>query len=194
MPRISSKTKTASARVPRRQVERRVSAAKSKIVKEENPEEKITVAERKAPTNLYSPKEGRKKISKKVFLISFTVVACLVLAIFVGQSGDGQIDTASKISENAKQIANSNQGQPGGSTEEIVPPPVVPVSKLKGRKVGTENVTQPVPSEVNAESLDTSTSTDTASTSKDAEEKKNSSLESEVTELETEEEVATSTE
>lgn len=163
MPRASSKSDI-SNRAPRRRVEKRVrktSGSKTERVEREEGQDLSRVnAGRKAPMIFSEEKKTKKKIPKKVFLMSLAVVACLVLAIFVGKTDGGQIDTAAKIAENAKTVANSTVEFDEYGNEikrdEIVPPPVVPASRLKPRGVGTAKIESPAPTLAETETSATS--------------------------------------
>ncbi len=180
MPRVSSK-QSVENRAPRRRVEKRVSKVSGRVGSGDKEEKEVVLSSennRKAPAVFSEEKISKKKFPKKVFLLSLTVVACFVLAILIGNSGEGQIDTVAKIAENTKRVANSSVefDEQGNEIkrDEVVPPPVVPASKLKPRGVGTAKIESPKLSEEELGSMATS-SEDGSKNSENREEDKDES-------------------
>lgn len=175
MPKVSIENSSAPKRAPRKRAVRRVVAAGDAPLRRTRvapSREAVDVAPvRRAPTQMVSTE---RKSRTKLYASLAVVVFIAGTATWIGVSDAGQINVDARITEmneRATQNANENQPSTNGETRSVeIPvqntPPVVPVSSLRGRGVGTADVAQPTP-EVVEESA--STTEETTETSTEAE-------------------------
>ncbi len=162
MPKVSTETTEAPKRAPRKRAVRRVVTAGDASVRRTRAtaprEVEDTAPVRRAPTRMVSG-EGKSRTKLYASLGAFIFIAGA--ATWIGISDAGQIDVGARITEmneRAAQNQNEQSEQNGGTQTVEIPvqntPPVVPLSSLRGRGVGTADVEQPTP-EVPPESAST---------------------------------------
>ena len=164
MPKASTETTEAPKRAPRKRAVRRVVAAGDAPVRRTRaaaPRETVEVAPvRKAPARVVE--SPQKKSRTKIYAAIGAFVFVAGAAAWIGVSDAGQINVDARITEvneRAAQNQNEQQSEQGSETQTVeIPvqntPPVVPLSSLRGRGVGTADVEQPAP-EVPPESAST---------------------------------------
>lgn len=162
MPKVSTETTEAPKRAPRKRAVRRVVTAGDASIRRTRAtaprEVEDTAPVRRAPTRMVSG-EGKSRTKLYASLATFIFIAGA--ATWIGISDAGQIDVGARITEvneRAAQNQNEQSEQNGGTQTVEIPvqntPPVVPLSSLRGRGVGTADVEQPTP-EVPPESAST---------------------------------------
>ncbi|HMO77861.1 MAG TPA: hypothetical protein PKA42_00945 [Candidatus Paceibacterota bacterium] len=160
MPRLTNEENVTPEVVPRKRVARRtvtrksVSAAASRGA---------ASSVRRAPTSLPVARSSARP-TKRYAILAAVMVVVVVGAALIGTSDSGVVDVQARIAEKEQNtgranidVSNENDGT------DVVPvqntPPVVPVSMLKGRSVGTAPATQtsPVVEEIGTEGETSST-------------------------------------
>ncbi len=155
MPKVSTETTEAPKRAPRKRAVRRVVSSDDAPVRRTRVtaparEAVETASVRRAPTRMVSTeRKNRNKLYASLAVTVFIAGA----ATWIGVSDAGVIDVDARITEmneRAAQNASENQTDQNGETRSVeIPvqntPPVVPVSSLRGRGVGTAAVEQPAP-------------------------------------------------
>lgn len=171
MPRVLNNSEDTPKRAVRKRAPRRTaskSTASSSRVAEAITERVVSNATRKAPTTVSnSPK---KSSFKKIAVFSGFVLVVFGAAAGIGLSDAGRVDVDNLVNISNQQQANQvnqNSTADQGDGSVTIPvqntPPPVAVSSMRGRGVGSKNVTQPdaVPVEpVEGNSTTTATSTD----------------------------------
>ena len=172
MPKASSETSEAPKRAPRKRAVRRV------VTKSETPVRRTrssavsarevveTAPVRRAPTRTIEVASTKNRT--KLYTVLALIVFIGGAATWIGVSDAGQIDVTARINAENERTAtsptNSEQENNENENESIVvpvqnTPPVVPVTGLSGRGVGTENVVQPVPEPAPEQATTTSETT-----------------------------------
>lgn len=191
MPKVSTETTEAPKRAPRKRAVRRVvtksdaPVRRTRAVSSVSRETSQSAPVRRAPVRVVSTEP---KSNKKLYVVLTTIVFIAGAATWIGVSDAGQIDVNARITEmNEREAAAPNSGTENEPQSVVVPvqntPPVVPVSNLRGRGVGTPSVVQPAP-EVVPEAATTTEATSTEETVVSSQEA--TSEESQVTESSTE--------
>ena len=146
MPRLSNEENITAEAAPRKRVVRRTVVKKSVTTATRAD----TATTRRAPTTIASTTGSSKRSSKRYAILATVMLVVVVGAALIGKSDSGVVDVQARIAEKAQNEGRANvdvnNDNPGS---EVIPvqntPPVVPVSMLKGRGVGTAPVSQPAP-------------------------------------------------
>ncbi len=148
MPRLSNEENPIAEAVPRKRVVRRTVAKKSVTT---TPRVTPSVT-RRAPTTIASTVQSNKRTSKRYAILAVVMLVVVISAALIGNSDSGAVDVQARIAEKEQNEGRANiDVNNDNSGSEVVPvqntPPVVPVSRLKGRGVGTAPAAQPNPAE-----------------------------------------------
>ena len=172
MPKVSTETTETPKRAPRKRAVRRVvtksdaPVRRTRTVSTSSRETTVSSAPRKAPVRVVSSESSTKTNKTKLYVVLTTIVLIGGAATWIGVSDAGQIDVTARLNENNERAANApqNDSQDNDPQSIVVPvqdtPPVVPITSLRGRGVGTPDVAQPTPEPV----PETATSTEATST------------------------------
>lgn len=156
MPKVSTETTEAPKRAPRKRAVRRVVAKSDTPVRRTRSaasvdrETPAVATPRKAPARVLTTEPKAKTNKTKLYVVLASVVLVGGAAMWIGVSDAGQIDVTARINEVNEKAAAAPQAdnQNNESQSIVVPvqdtPPVVPITSLRGRGVGTPDVTQPV--------------------------------------------------
>ena len=168
MPKVSTETTEAVKRAPRKRAVRRVvtkSDTPVKRVRTAAPRTRVEASDapvRKAPARVVEVAEVKSR--KKLYTVLSAVVLVAGAATWIGVSDAGAIDVTARINEVNERAASAPRADESEDTTQsiVVPvqntPPVVEVSNLRRRGVGTADVAQPTtePAVVTEETATTS--------------------------------------
>jgi len=144
MPRLDNEEKTITESSPRKRAPRRAVSKKSVG---QTPRA-ATTANRRAPTSLTtSVTTSSNRSLKRYVILTVVMLAVVGSAALIGSSDTGVVDVQALIAEKEQNSGRANIDVANdGDGAELVPvqntPPVVPVSIMKGRGVGSAPVTQ----------------------------------------------------
>ncbi len=159
-------------RAPRRTVARKATPSRTskKVVTEDEVaiESPARVLQRKAPTPLATDRIEKKTRKKQLLIASLLLLVGVGASAAVGFSDTGQIDVNKTIEDRNDRITSSSDNPTGEIVVPVQNTSGEPNGGMRGRGVGTRNVTPPVPVEGASSTEATASTTDTVPATEEA--------------------------